>query len=129
VQRLENRFALLTAGSRTARLHQRTLRAAIDWSWELCSPAERLLWARLSVFAGSFTLDAAEGGCAGGEITASEVVDLLDWLVAQSLVEHAGDGSGVPRYPAGRPRRGHDVIVDVVGAENSSEDRVNVRHR
>jgi len=64
----------------------------------LCSPAERLLWARLSVFAGSFTLDAPEGVCTAGEITASEVVDLLDRLVAQSLVEHAGDGSGVPRY-------------------------------
>lgn len=65
VERLEDRFALLTAGSRAARPHQQTLRAAVDWSWELCGPAERLLWSRLSVFAGSFTLEAAEAVCAG----------------------------------------------------------------
>ncbi|MCD9879720.1 LuxR C-terminal-related transcriptional regulator [Streptomyces guryensis] len=96
-ERLEDRFTLLTAGSRTARPHQRTLRAAIDWSWELCSPAERLLWGRLSVFAGTFTLDAVEDVCAGDGIVAGEVMDLLDRLVAQSLVEHA-DAGDVPRF-------------------------------
>ncbi|MBZ3904358.1 LuxR family transcriptional regulator [Streptomyces scabiei] len=121
IERLADRFALLTAGSRAARPHQRTLRAAIDWSWELCGPAERLLWSRLSVFAGSFTLEAAEGVCAGegpvvgtggraGEgsaagaggrtgagLAAGEVLDVLDRLVAQSLVEHAGTEQR-PRY-------------------------------
>ncbi|MDX2543557.1 LuxR C-terminal-related transcriptional regulator [Streptomyces sp. WI04-05B] len=96
-ERLEDRFALLTAGSRTARPHQRTLRAAIDWSWDLCTPAEQVLWARLSVFAGSFTLDAVEDVCTGGAVERSDVVDLLDRLVNQSLVECAHHG-GAPRY-------------------------------
>lgn len=97
VERLEDRFALLTTGSRTARPHQRTLRAAIDWSWELCTPAERLLWRRLSVFAGGFALDAVDGVCVGDGVGAREVVDLLDRLVAQSLVERA-DTEDTPRY-------------------------------
>ncbi|MFI9836257.1 ATP-binding protein [Nonomuraea sp. NPDC051941] len=97
VERLKDRFALLAAGSRAARPHQRTLRAAIDWSWELCSPTERLLWSRLSVFAGSFTLEAAEGVCADERLAADEVLDVLDRLVAQSLVEHAGTEQW-PRY-------------------------------
>ncbi|MGW0584095.1 ATP-binding protein, partial [Streptomyces sp. NPDC002920] len=95
--RLEDRFALLTGGSRTARPRHRTLRALIDWSYELCGPAERLLWNRLSVFAGGFGLDAAEEVCAGGGIARTEVLDLLDRLVAQSVVlttEH----KGLPRY-------------------------------
>jgi non-specific serine/threonine protein kinase len=97
VERLEDRFALLTTGSRTARPHQRTLRAAMDWSWELCDPAERLLWARLSVFAGSFTLEAAEQVCTGDGIDAREAADLLDRLVAQSLVKRIEVG-GATRY-------------------------------
>jgi non-specific serine/threonine protein kinase len=91
-QRLEDRFALLNAGSRTARPHQRALRTTIDWSWELCAPAERLLWKRLSVFAGTFTLEAVEAVCLGDGIERSDVLDLLDRLVAQSLVEHSGHG-------------------------------------
>ncbi|MFE2318832.1 hypothetical protein ACFXC8_38000 [Streptomyces sp. NPDC059441] len=67
--RLEDRFALLTDGCSTARSHQRTLRRAIDWNYELCGPAERLLWGRLSVFAGGFDLEAAEEVCAGNGIT------------------------------------------------------------
>ncbi|MEV7731761.1 LuxR C-terminal-related transcriptional regulator [Streptomyces sp. NPDC088921] len=97
VERLEDRFALLTGGSRTARPHQRTLRALIDWSYELCTPTERLLWNRLSVFAGGFCLDAAEAVCAGEGVPAHEVLDLLDRLVSQSVVlttEH----EGLPRY-------------------------------
>ncbi|MFE1835683.1 ATP-binding protein [Streptomyces sviceus] len=97
VERLEDRFGLLTAGSRTAQPHQRTLRAAIDWSWELCGHQERLLWSRLSVFVGSFTLEAAEGVCAGEGVEAWEVVDLLDRLVTKSLVEHPRGGEP-PRY-------------------------------
>ncbi|MGW3124172.1 response regulator [Streptomyces sp. NPDC001107] len=84
--RLENRFALLTGGCRTAPAHQRTLRGMIDWSYELCAPAERLLWNRLTVFAGGFSLEAAEGVCSGEGIAEAEVLDLLDRLVAQSVV-------------------------------------------
>lgn len=85
-ERLEDRFALLASGSRTALPQQRTLRGMIEWSYELCAPAERLLWNRLSVFAGGFSLDAAEGSCAGEHIAKHEVLDLLDRLVVQSVV-------------------------------------------
>ena len=95
--RLEDRFALLTGGSRTALPQQRTLRALVDWSYELCAPSERLLWNRLSVFAGGFGLDAAEGVCSGDGIARHEVLDLLDRLVAQSVVLTIR-GKGRPRY-------------------------------
>ncbi|UUU19099.1 ATP-binding protein [Streptomyces sp. DSM 40750] len=97
VNRLENRFGLLTGGSRVARPHQRTLRALIDWSHELCTPDERLLWHRLSVFAGDFCLDAAEAVCAGDGIGGDEVLDLLDRLVVQSIVVPT-EREGLPRY-------------------------------
>lgn len=97
VDRLEDRFTLLTNGSRTARPRQRTLRALVDWSYELCAHSERLLWNRLSVFADGFTLDAAEGVCAGEGIARHEVVDLLDRLVGQSIVL-AIEQEGLPRY-------------------------------
>lgn len=108
VARLANRFALLTGGSRTAPPRQRTLRALVDWSYKLCSPAKRLLWNRLSVFADGFGLDAPEEDCAdkddAGGLPAHEVLDLLDRLVAQSVVlptEH--EGQGPPRYRCWRP--------------------------
>jgi non-specific serine/threonine protein kinase len=62
-ERLGGRLGLLTRGGRARAARQQTLRASIEWSYELCSPAERLLWARCSVFAGGFELDAAEGVC------------------------------------------------------------------
>ncbi|HET9656966.1 MAG TPA: LuxR C-terminal-related transcriptional regulator [Kineosporiaceae bacterium] len=86
LDRIEGRFALLTGGSRVAGARQQTLRAVIDWSHSLCSPAERLLWARLSVFTGGFDLEAAERVCSGDGLPAPDVLDLLDRLVAQSIV-------------------------------------------
>lgn len=97
LNRLEDRFALLASGSRAARPRQRTLRALIDWSHELCTPAERLLWNRLSVFAGDFCLDAAEAVGAGDGIARDEVLDLLDRLVVQSIVLPT-EREGLPRY-------------------------------
>jgi predicted ATPase/DNA-binding CsgD family transcriptional regulator len=84
--RLEHSFALLARGSAVAAARQQTLQAVFDWSYSLCSPAERLLWARLSAFAGPFDLDAAEGVCAGDGLAADAILDLLDRLVAQSIV-------------------------------------------
>jgi len=97
VERLEDRFTLLTRGCRIARPRQRTLRATIEWSYELCLPAERLLWNRLSVFIGGFALDAVEEVCAGDGIAAHEVLDLLDRLIAQSVVLPV-ETEGPPRY-------------------------------
>ncbi|MGC9538271.1 ATP-binding protein [Streptomyces sp. UG1] len=95
--RLEDRFALLTSGNRTARPRHRTLRALIEWSYELCSPAERILWNRLSVFVGGFSLEAAEHVCPGEGIARPDVLDLLDALIAQSVVLAVERGDAV-RY-------------------------------
>ena len=84
--RLDDRFRLLTGGSRTALPRQQTLRAAMDWSYELLSEEERAVLRRLSVFAGGWTLEAAEGICPGGGVEASLVLDLLTQLVDKSLV-------------------------------------------
>ncbi|AXB41674.1 BTAD domain-containing putative transcriptional regulator [Amycolatopsis albispora] len=94
--RLDDRFRLLTGGSRTALPRHRTLRAVIDWSWELLSDAERTVLRRLSVFAGGATLDAAEQVCAGDDVEGWEVLELLTALTEKSLVVTKGEG--VPRY-------------------------------
>jgi predicted ATPase/class 3 adenylate cyclase len=84
--RLDDRFKLLVTGDRTVLPRQRTLRALIDWSYDLLSGPERLLFARLSVFAGGWTLEAAEAVGAGDGIDAAEVLDLQTSLVEKSLV-------------------------------------------
>jgi predicted ATPase len=85
-QRLDDRFRVLGGGKRSGVERHQTLRAAIDWSYELLDEAEQRLLDRLSVFAGGFTLDAAEAVAFGEGIEANAVVDLLAVLVARSLV-------------------------------------------
>jgi tetratricopeptide (TPR) repeat protein len=85
--RLSDRFRLLTGGARTALPRQQTLRACIDWSYDLLSVPERTLLRRLAVFAGGWTSSAAEAVCAGGGVGASQVVELLTQLVDKSLAE------------------------------------------
>src|SRR6266851_2868816 len=77
---------LLTGGSRTALPRQQTLRAAIDWSYDLLPETERALLRRLAVFVGGTSLEAAEAICAGPPIPSGDVMDLLTQLVAKSLV-------------------------------------------
>jgi predicted ATPase/DNA-binding SARP family transcriptional activator/Tfp pilus assembly protein PilF len=84
--RLDDRFRLLTGGSRTALPRQQTLRALIDWSYDLLGRLERSLLCRLSVFAGGCTLEAAEKVCTDETIGETEILDLLTRLVDQSLV-------------------------------------------
>jgi non-specific serine/threonine protein kinase len=95
--RLGDQLGLLTRGSRAHPARQQTLRASIAWSYELCSEPERLLWARLSVFAGGFELDAVEGICTDDRLAAAEVLELLAALADKSvlIIEH---GEGVARY-------------------------------
>ena len=85
-RRLDHRFRLLTGGSRTAVPRQQTLRSLIDWSYDLLQEPEKQLLQRLSVFAGGWTLDAAEGICAGGDVEDVAVLDLLTSLIDKSLV-------------------------------------------
>ena len=95
--RLDQRFRLLTGGSRTALERQQTLRAAVGWSYSLLTGAERVLLARLSVFAGGFGLDAAEAVCGSGDLDVLDVADLLGSLVDKSLVVAEPAGAGL-RY-------------------------------
>ncbi|MFB6811583.1 AAA family ATPase, partial [Streptomyces sp. NPDC056387] len=95
--RLEDRFALLTGTARGVLPRHRALRTAIGWSHELCTAQERLLWARLSVFAGHFDLDAAEYVCAGPDLPVGSVLDVLGELLAQSLLAREETAAGV-RY-------------------------------
>jgi predicted ATPase/DNA-binding SARP family transcriptional activator len=94
--RLDDRFRLLTGGSRTALPHHRTLRAVVDWSWELLTDAERMLLRRLAVFSGGASLDAAEQVCAGDAVEQVQVLELLTALTEKSLLLAEGDGA--PRY-------------------------------
>jgi non-specific serine/threonine protein kinase len=91
-QRLSDRYQLLTLGSRAAPTRQHTLRLCIDWSYELCTAQEQQVWAQLSVFAGSFELDAAEGICVVDGMPA-ELLDPLTSLVDKSILirEDHGD--------------------------------------
>ncbi|WP_280472283.1 BTAD domain-containing putative transcriptional regulator [Nocardia cyriacigeorgica] len=91
--RLDDRFRLLTGGSRTAIRQHRTLRAVVDWSWELLSDAERLVLARLAVFAGGASLEAAEQVCADGSTVEQwQVLELLTSLTEKSLLITTDDG-------------------------------------
>ncbi|SDD22670.1 ATP-binding protein [Actinokineospora iranica] len=124
-ERLTRRLALLTSGAaRTAPRRQQTLRATVDWSHDLCSPAEQAVWARASVFAGSFDLDAGEHVCGG----VGEVLDLIDGLLDKSvLIREEPDGrDDVVRYRMLETLReyGHEKLV-----ESGDADRVARLHR
>jgi predicted ATPase/DNA-binding SARP family transcriptional activator len=85
--RLHDSLALLTAGSRSGVTRQQTLRATLQWSHDLLSEQERVLFRRLGAFSGSFGIDAVEGVCAGEDLAAGETLELLGWLVEKSLVQ------------------------------------------
>lgn len=95
---LDRRFQILWGGARTAPERQQTLRAAVDWSYELLSPQERLLFQRLSVFAGGFTLAAVEHVCSDQDLPASDVVAHLAALCSSSMVEAAPPAAGQTRF-------------------------------
>ncbi|MGX1908065.1 ATP-binding protein [Streptomyces phaeochromogenes] len=122
---LDSRFDLLVSPARPRLARHQTLRTAIGWSHELCTPLERLLWARLSVFAGGWDVEAAEFVCHGGPLDAEEILALLASLTEKSIVTREGDGV------AGRYR-----MLDTVrtfGAEwlegLGEQDTVRARHR
>ncbi|MGH2992140.1 MAG: LuxR C-terminal-related transcriptional regulator, partial [Solirubrobacterales bacterium] len=120
---LSDRFRLLTGGPRTATARLKTLRASVDWSYELLSDAEQALLRRLSVFAGGFTLEAVEEVCAGDGIAPEGVLDLLRSLVDQSLVIAEERGSSVRFRLLETVRQyGLERLADA-GEEESVHDR------
>ena len=94
--RLDDRFRLLTSGSRTALPRHRTLRAVVDWSWELLTDAERMVLRRLSVFSGGVSLEAAERVCAWDAVEQEQVLEMLISLAEKSLLLTGADSA--PRY-------------------------------
>jgi predicted ATPase/DNA-binding CsgD family transcriptional regulator len=97
LERLDVRFPLLAADNPTAAPRQQTLQALIDWSFDLCSPDERKLWERASVFGGSFDLEAVEQICSGDGLEPGDILDLVTGLVAKSILLREDDGPRV-RY-------------------------------
>jgi predicted ATPase/class 3 adenylate cyclase/Tfp pilus assembly protein PilF len=92
-ERLNDRFRLLTGGSRTAMPRQQTLRALIDWSYDLLGAAEKTLFTRLSVFTGGWTLAAAEDVSTGNDLASDAVLDLMIGLAHKSLIVPESDGA------------------------------------
>jgi predicted ATPase len=117
--RIDDRLRLLTGGRRSGTPRHQTLRAAIEWSYSLCTPAEQLLWARLSVFADGFDLAAAEEVCAGAGLARDEIVPAVISLVDKNVLTRGdtrdpgqpGDGR-----PAALPFRMPDTLREF-GAE------------
>jgi non-specific serine/threonine protein kinase len=95
---LDNRFRLLTGGSRVGPPRHETLRTAIEWSHQLCTPAERLLWARTSVFTGDFDLTAVEPVCADDRLSADRVLEVVTGLVDKSILLPVDHPTGGVRY-------------------------------
>ena len=126
LERLAERFALLSRGSRAAPERQQTLRASVEWSFDLCTKPERLLWARASVFLGGFELDAVEGVCADEKLPVEELVDVVAGLVDKSILARADQGGGTARYRMLETLRdyGQDKLHDW-----GEHDRLRRRHR
>lgn len=123
-ERLHDRFRLLNQVRRDAPARQRTLRAMIDWSWELLAPAEQAALRRLAVCSGGFTLESAEAVCAAGDTAAEDVLDLVTRLVDCSLVVAPygdGDGDGDGGGEAGAPRYRMLESVTAYGLERLEE--------
>ncbi len=123
--RLDDRFRLLNGGDRSAPDRQRTLEATVDWSYDLLAEPARRLLARLAVFAGGWTIEAAEAVCPGDDIPADDVLDLLTDLVDRSLVvvERAG---AVIRYQLLETIR-HYALGKL--AASGETDGLRTRHR
>jgi non-specific serine/threonine protein kinase len=122
--RLDQRFDLLKEGSRTALPRQRTLRALIDWSYDLLSGAEKAMLRRLSVFAGGWSLEALSQVCSGDDVPSTDVLELVTSLVDKSLVVAESTG-GNPRYGVLETVR-HYARGRL--AESSEEERLKRRH-
>ncbi|KUH64881.1 transcriptional regulator [Mycolicibacterium novocastrense] len=122
---LHDRFRLLTGGSRKAVRRQQTLKASVDWSHQMLTEPERVVFRRLAAFAGDFDLEAAQAVATGGEVERFQVLDLLMLLVDKSLVL-AESSSGRVRYRLLETVR--QYALDKLG-ESGEADTVRGRHR
>ncbi|GAA3758988.1 helix-turn-helix transcriptional regulator [Salinactinospora qingdaonensis] len=123
--RIDDRFRFLTNGDRNAPPRQQTLRAVIDWSYEMLSEPERVLLRRLSVFSG-WDLEGAEQVCADATLPEADILDLLSSLTDRSLVTVVGESGGRVRY------RLLDTIRHYAATrltESGEEERIRLRHR
>ena len=125
-ERLDDRFRLLTGGVRTALPRQQTLRAVVDWSYDLLFEDERRLFSRLATFTGGCELAAAEAICADDQVPAGEILDVLSRLVDKSLVTGPGTG-GEARFSQlqtlwqyGRDRLGESGEADAMRARHGA---------
>ncbi|HEU4895249.1 MAG TPA: DUF4062 domain-containing protein, partial [Acidimicrobiia bacterium] len=125
LQRLDDRLDLLDKGASDAPERHRTLRAAIQWSHDLLDEREKKVFRRLAVFSGGWTLDAALEVCADDSLPDSEVLDVLDDLVAKSLVVFAVDEQGRPRFRMLETLREFSVERLV---EQGEEEEYRIRH-
>ncbi|NUR29108.1 MAG: AAA family ATPase [Catenulispora sp.] len=123
--RLDRRFDVLRGGGRNLPERHKTLQALVDWSHGLCAPAEQLLWARASVFAGSFSLEAAEAICADTDLPVGDVLDTLAGLTDKSIFLRDEQGGHVRFRMLETIREyGHFRLRD-----SGSEQQVRRRHR
>ncbi|GAA2149636.1 LuxR family transcriptional regulator [Nocardioides koreensis] len=116
-----DRQRLLAKGARDAPPRQRSLRASLEASNDLCTPQERLLWARLSVFTGGFPLEAAEAVCAGDGIDEADVLDLVDGLLEKSVLTREDDGATYARFRMLESLR--EYAAEQLGAEQQLAGR------
>ncbi len=123
--RLDDQFRLLTNGRRTGLQRHQTLRATMDWSFDLLIEGEPILFRRLAVFAGGFTLEAAEAVCSGAGVEESDIVGLLTHLVEKSLVVAEDRGAEV-RYRLLEPMRQYALDKLLEASEASA---IRARHR
>src|SRR6266540_1434280 len=122
-ERLDDRFRLLTGGSRTALPRQRTLQATIDWSYNLLSEDECVLLRQLSVFAGGWTLEAAEQVCGSDDLQSDQILDLLLRLVDKSLVVAEMESTDARYHMLETIRQYAQAKLDEAGESNVARDR------
>jgi non-specific serine/threonine protein kinase len=128
LERLTDSLGLLTRGGRTAVPRQRTLKGTLDWSYDLLSEPERVLFGRLSTFAGGWTLEALEAVGSGGGVEEGEVLDLLSGLVEKSLVVAKGSDEGGLRYRLLEPVRQYALERLEESGEAEAAKRAHARY-
>jgi predicted ATPase/DNA-binding CsgD family transcriptional regulator len=128
LERLKDSLGLLTRGGRTAVPRQRTLKGTLDWSCDLLSEPERVLFGRLSTFAGGWTLESLEAVGSGGGVEEGEVLDLLSGLVEKSLVVAKGSDEGGVRYRLLEPVRQYALQRLEESGEAEAAKRAHTRY-